>query len=202
MIGTILLMPTLRLFRIWFQSVTGTKLGEGNWREALYKWLSHNEVVFQIAEKLRKPRRLVDLIEDLTGVLHRPISEEEILIWLALGAASRIDTRPLLRPVVHGFVRGVSGAVVTFPDPGATAKLWLSAEDALSVDGELHRLSGSQLQHLRSALFRARTRRFPFTGAPQVAEWRKAESDCGGSIGYRTRRLRALSLDHLGRERR
>ena len=106
----------VQALRVWFQSVTGSRLGDGNWREALYQWLSQNEVVFRIAEALRMPRALSDLLEDLGTRLGRPISEEEILIWLALGAASRSDSRPLLRPVVHGFVRGVSGAVVTFPD--------------------------------------------------------------------------------------
>jgi hypothetical protein len=55
---------------------------------------------------------------------------EELLIWLALGAASRKEGRPLLRPIIHAFVRGVGGAVVTFPDGKARPRLWLSAEDA------------------------------------------------------------------------
>lgn len=187
----------IQALRIWFQSVTGAKLGDGNWREALYKWLSHNEVVFQIAEKLRKPRRLVDLIEDLTGTLQRAVSEEEILIWLALGAASRTDTRPLLRPVVHGFVRGVSGAVVTFPDPGATAKLWLSAEDALAGDGGLHRFPLLSCNTCGQHYFEHGLEDFHFTGSAPgggVAEggkrlWRPMDIVHGG--------LRALSLDHL-----
>ena len=54
----------IEALRIWFQSVTGSKLADGNWREALYKWLSHNEVVFQIAEKLRRPRRLAGQAHD------------------------------------------------------------------------------------------------------------------------------------------
>ena len=46
--------------------------------------------------------------------------EEEVLIWLALGAAAQREGRALLRPVVHAFVRGVAGGVVTFP-PGPRA---------------------------------------------------------------------------------
>jgi hypothetical protein len=113
----------VQALRVWFQSVTGDRLPAGAWREALCQRLSHNEVVFQIAEALRRPRKLQDLLEALGATLGRVISQEEILIWLALGAASRQGGRPLLRPVVHGFVRGVSGAVVTFPELSKEAKL-------------------------------------------------------------------------------
>ena len=129
----------IQALRVWFQSATGNRLATGNWREATCQWLSHNEVVFQSAEALRRPRKLEDLLASLSDTLGRPISQEEILVWLALGAASRQGGRPLLRPVVHGFVRGVSGAVVTFPDQAKDAKLWLSAEDALADNADLHR---------------------------------------------------------------
>jgi hypothetical protein len=71
--------------RVWFQSATGARLPAGNWREAMCHWLSHNEVVFQVAEALRKPRKLQDLLASLGETLGRPISQEEILVWLALG---------------------------------------------------------------------------------------------------------------------
>ena len=48
------------------------------------------------------------------------MTEAEILAWLTLGAAARHEGRPLLRPVVHAFVRGISGAVVTFPTASRT----------------------------------------------------------------------------------
>jgi DNA-directed RNA polymerase subunit M/transcription elongation factor TFIIS len=57
------------------------------------------------------------------------VREEEVLAWLALGAAARSDGRPLLRPVSHAFVRGIDGAVVTFPPDQERPRLWLSAED-------------------------------------------------------------------------
>jgi SOS-response transcriptional repressor LexA len=57
------------------------------------------------------------------------VPEEEVLIWLALGAVARKEGRSLVRPVVHAFVRGVSGAAVTFPRGISGPKLWLSAED-------------------------------------------------------------------------
>ena len=72
--------------------------------------------------------------------LGRSVSEAEILAWLTLGAAARNESRPLLRPVVHTFVRGISGAVVTFPLVSGEPRLWLAAEDELreSGDGERH----------------------------------------------------------------
>lgn len=110
------------------------------WRAALRDQLAANEVVYQIADALRGPRALSDLVADLRRRLNRAVSEEEVLLWLALGAAARSNDGPaLLRPVVHAFIRGVSGAVVTFPPPAVAPKLWLSAEDATAT--ELFRLS-------------------------------------------------------------
>lgn len=182
--------------RVWFQSATGNRLPAGPWREAMCEWLSHNEVVFQVAEALRKPRRLQDLLASLGDTLGRPISQEEILVWLALGAASRQEGRPLLRPVVHGFVRGVSGAVVTFPDQSKEAKLWLSAEDALAVDGDLHRFPLLSCTTCGQHYFEHGLEDFNFTGNKPgggTAEssgrvWRGTEINLGG--------VRALSLDH------
>jgi ATP-dependent helicase YprA (DUF1998 family) len=182
--------------RVWFQSATGNRLPAGNWREAMCHWLSHNEVVFQVAEALRKPRKLQDLLASLGETLGRPISQEEVLVWLALGAASRQDGRPLLRPVVHGFVRGVSGAVVTFPEQSKEAKLWLSAEDALAVDTELHRFPLLSCTTCGQHYFEHGLEDFNFTGTKPgggAAEgasrvWRGTEINLGG--------IRALSLDH------
>ncbi len=186
----------IQSLRVWFQSVTGSRLGEGNWREALCRWMSHNEVVFQIAEALRRPRALAGLLEALGATLGRPISEEEILIWLALGAASRSGTRPLLRPVVHGFVRGISGAVVTFPEQHTEPKLWLAAEDALANNEELHRFPLLSCTTCGQHYYEHGLEDFNFTGARPgggAAEgrsrvWRAAEANVGG--------VRAVSLDH------
>ncbi|MDZ4302224.1 MAG: DEAD/DEAH box helicase, partial [Pseudomonas sp.] len=179
--------------RSWFEFAIGSRLAAGNWREAAGHWLSHNEVVFQVAEALRK---LQDLLASLGDTLGRPISQEEILVWLALGAASRQDGRPLLRPVVHGFVRGVSGAVVTFPEQSKEAKLWLSAEDALAVDAELHRFPLLSCTTCGQHYFEHGLEDFNFTGAKPgggSAEgsgrvWRGTEINLGG--------IRAVSLDH------
>ena len=132
---------SLKVLKGAFQSMTGRKLDLDHWAERLYDYLSSNETVFQIAEALQSAREMSELSQDLEGRLGRPIPEEEILAWLALGAASRKEGRPLVRPVVHCFVRGVSGAVVTFPAGEERPRLWLSAEDATKdTDDELFRL--------------------------------------------------------------
>jgi len=46
-----------------------------------------------------------------------------------------VDGRPLLRPVVHSFVRGISGAVVSFPEDDDDFRLWLAAEDEIEAGG-------------------------------------------------------------------
>ena len=112
-----------------YRNLTGQNLDPQNWQESLYDSLAANELTYQLAQVLNKPRLLQELVKDLAKKSDRPISEEEILTWLALGAASRKQGRPLLRPVMHGFIRGVSGAVVTFPPGETRPKLWLSAED-------------------------------------------------------------------------
>ena len=191
-----------QLLRAWLTAATGARLPAGPWREALGQWLAHNEVVFQIAQALRRPRALVDLLQDLQQALGRAISQEEILVWLALGAAARQGTRPLLRPVVHGFVRGVSGAVVTFPSAsaGADARLWLAAEDALAqqqeADKELHRYPLLSCTTCGQHYFEHALEDFVFTGAQpgggsaegQGRVWRPVDVALGG--------MRALSLDH------
>ena len=97
--------------------------------ERLYSDLSRNELVFRLSEELAVPRALADLPGALERHIGRSVSEAEILYWLTLGAAARKGGRPLLRPVVHSFVRGIGGAVVTFPSDCDGPKLWLAAEE-------------------------------------------------------------------------
>ena len=66
--------------------------------------------VSRIAQSLGEARPLAELVSGLTKTFGRPVPEEEVLAWLALGAAARRDGRALLRPVVHTFVRGVLAA--------------------------------------------------------------------------------------------
>ena len=115
----------------------GARLRRDGWQSSLASQLASNELVFQIAQALAKPRALAELPDLLAELVGRPVPESEIMAWLALGAATgRGDSDPLLRPVVHSFVRGVGGAVVTLSDPGAAARLWLAGEDADAELGE------------------------------------------------------------------
>ena len=110
------------------------------WQASLYDIVAENELAYQASELLGAPRALDDLASRLTKQLERPVSEQEILAVLALGAIAQKDGRPLIRPVVHVFVRGVAGAVVTFPLGETAPKLWLSAEDSEAADADLVRL--------------------------------------------------------------
>jgi len=122
------------------QAMTGNGIETGDWQGALYDRLVADETVYQIAHALQRPRPLQELPAALEAPLGRRLAEEEILAWLALGAAARRDDRPLLRPVVHCFVRGLGGAVATFPDEDDAPRLWLSAEDERRAEGEGERL--------------------------------------------------------------
>ena len=115
--------------RAAYRSLSGDDLDEGDWPRALHAALSRNELVFGLNEELRAPRALDELPGVLGQRFGRPVTEAEILVWLTLGAAARREGRPLLRPVVHGFVRGIGGAVVTFPEDAEGPLLWLAAED-------------------------------------------------------------------------
>ena len=108
-------------------------LGDQHWPQALYAALSRNELVHRLNEELAAPRALDALPAALEPHVGRAVTEAEILAWLTLGAAARREQRPLLRPVVHGFVRGIGGAVVTFPEGEGGPKLWLAAEDEVDI---------------------------------------------------------------------
>lgn len=113
---------------VW-RSLASTDLDGGSWPESLYNGLSRNELIFRLSEELAAPKALAALLSALGKHLGRPVTEPEVLAWLMLGAAARRDGKPLLRPVVHGFVRGIGGAVVSFPDDADGPRLWLAAED-------------------------------------------------------------------------
>ncbi|MGI9249888.1 MAG: DEAD/DEAH box helicase [Pseudohongiellaceae bacterium] len=187
----------IQAFRTWFQTISGQKMKGDNWREALNHWLSHNEVVYQIAQALRLPQQVNTLLEQLSKTLGRQITEEEILIWLALGAAARSGERPLLRPVVHGFVRGIGGAVVTFPDKNdMAAKLWLSADEAVKQNPDLKTFPLSACTTCGQQYFEHGLEDFHFSSDTpgggsaegRARAWRAVEINQGG--------MRAISLDH------
>lgn len=128
--------PSGERVREVYPRLAGARLPDGDWAGCLYDALSRNEVVYQLAELLAVPTALDELPQRLHERVGRLVSEAEILAWLTLGAAARNENRPLLRPVVHGFVRGISGAVVTFPLGSREPRLWLAAEDELHESGE------------------------------------------------------------------
>lgn len=111
-----------------FMFALGVKIREADWRLSLFQELSRNELLFQMVGLLNQAKNLETLSEELTKKIGRPVSDEEVLLWLALGAASRKEERPLVRPVIHTFVRGMGGAVVSFPTGVKEPKLNLSAE--------------------------------------------------------------------------
>ena len=110
--------------------------------ESLHSDLSRNELIFRLSDELAEPQALEDLPSALERHIGRPVTEAEVLYWLTLGAAARKHGRPLLRPVVHSFVRGIGGAVVTFPEDLDGPQLWLAAEDKDMSPG-----SGDSLAH-------------------------------------------------------
>ena len=192
----------LEAFRAWFQAASGQQMTGDDWREALHHWLSHNEAVYQVAQALRRPQLVRELLERLGKALGRQMAEEEALIWLALGAAARKGKRPLLRPVVHGFVRGIGGAVVTFPDEDEmAAKLYLSAEEAAKESPDLKPFPLAACNTCGQQYFEHGLEDFQFTGkAPGGGSaegkgrvWRAMDASQGGA--------RAVSLDHqVGKE--
>ena len=123
------------LVRAVYEKTTGRKLGPNHWQEELHSALSASETLIRIAESLSTPTTLADLRKDLAPKLGFEITEEEILGWLALGVTARKQGRPLVRPVMHVFMRGLGGAVVTFPEDHKGPRLFLSPESCI-VEGE------------------------------------------------------------------
>jgi len=119
-----------------YEAMTGCTLTAVGWQEELHGYLAHNELVYQINELLARPRALDQLVTSLSERVGRPVPEEEVLGWLGLGAAASKEGRRILRPIVHAFVRGIPGAVVTFPPGEARSRLWLSAEDEAAAHGD------------------------------------------------------------------
>jgi ATP-dependent helicase YprA (DUF1998 family) len=112
-----------------YLALCGKKLPkDGSLEEALYDELAAADPVFQSAKMLQKPMALIEAAKNLGTILGRSVSEEELLSWLILGAIATKDGRPLLRPVVHAFLRGIGGASVAFPGLSNEPTLHFSAE--------------------------------------------------------------------------
>ncbi len=174
-----------------YRALAGEELGTGDWPEVLHAALSRNELVFGLNEELATPRALEELPPALEARVGRPVTEAEILAWLTLGAAARRDGRPLLRPVVHGFVRGIGGAVVSFPAESAGPRLWLAAEDDRAAADGGERLAQFPVatctvcgQHYYVAFLRdfTFTRRTPGGGDARAGGtcWEHQEKQLGG----------------------
>ncbi|HOD51982.1 MAG TPA: DEAD/DEAH box helicase [Candidatus Hydrogenedentes bacterium] len=117
-----------------YQRLTGLPLEGEPWQSALHEALLHNELAYQLCQFLQRPWPVTALMKEMTERLGRALSEEELLTYFALGAAAFKDGRPVFRPVLHGFIRGISGAVVTFPKDNEP-QLWLSSEDEIATSG-------------------------------------------------------------------
>ncbi len=119
-----------------YQQLTGWPLEDNSWQDALHQALLRNELAYQIHIALRNPITLNIFMSHLKHQANRPVTEEELLTYLALGAAAFREGRPVFRPIVHVFMRGIPGAVVTFPERNEP-RLWLSSEEEIaSLDGK------------------------------------------------------------------
>lgn len=128
-----------RLDEMWacWELLTGQKRPPQASADRFFELLSKHHAVFALAAILYgKPRELPVLSEKLAGRLGRPLREQELLCWLSLGAAAKKDNRPLLRPVVHTFVRGIDGGLVTFENDDIRPTLWLAAADEAKAHGD------------------------------------------------------------------
>ena len=183
-----------------WRELAGSDLPEGDWADMLFEALSRNEIIFRLNELLASPRRLDELPGELRQSVGRDVSEAEILAWLTLGAVARRDGRPLLRPVVHGFVRGISGAVVSFPEGNDGPRLWLAAEDEI-------RDAGGQGQHAHFPVmtcttcgqhyFTAFLKDFRFTGPEPKGGEAAGESVCWEPLEEAQGGRRVVLLDRL-----
>ncbi|OQC13852.1 MAG: putative ATP-dependent helicase Lhr [Lentisphaerae bacterium ADurb.Bin082] len=100
-----------------------------NVKSTLHDALLANPLAQLLSEQLRRPADLASLAAALTALVSRTVTESELMTYLVLGAAASKDGRAVFRPVVHAFIRGIPGGVVTFPSSDDIPKLWLSGED-------------------------------------------------------------------------
>jgi ATP-dependent helicase YprA (DUF1998 family) len=117
-----------------YRQITGRSLDSSDWRSSLFDELTGIENAYELVQSLKEPQSLDEICRVLM------VSPFEVLLWLTLGSAAKRGGRRLLRPVVHGFVRGIDGAVVGYPD-GNNPTLWLSKSDAESESPDIAHLS-------------------------------------------------------------
>lgn len=183
-----------------YQELSGRELAGTSWPEALHAELIQNELLFVLSELLAKPRELRELQQEVTQRLGRQVPEAEILAWLTLGAAARDDGRPLVRPVVHVYVRGISGAVVSFPLDGAEPRLWLAAEDEIAEGGD-----GDQHAHFPVTTcttcgqhyFLSFLKDFDYTGKKPSGGEAKGDGSCWEPLEEKQGGRRVVLLDRI-----
>ncbi|QLH74478.1 MAG: DEAD/DEAH box helicase [Methanomassiliicoccales archaeon] len=118
---------------------TGIKVSS-DWRSSLYDVLRRNGVVRSLFEIISEPKPIEMVTKELWNRLDRkdpdPNATLEVLTYLALGAAAEKDGVPLLRPQLHYFVRGMTGAVATlYIEKGQTqARLYFSKAKAAHTE--------------------------------------------------------------------
>lgn len=191
-----------------YKDLSGEELPPGEWSTALFDALSRNEILYQLDELLARPGSLLELPEELQEKIGRHVSEEEILAWLTLGAAARSEGRPLVRPVIHAFVRGISGGVVSFPVNHVGPKLLLAAEDESAKLNDHEKLAHLPVmtcnvcgQHYFTTFWKD----FSFTGAKSEGGdasgdgsfWEPLEEAQGGRRVILTDRLAGSDEDDL-----
>lgn len=120
-----------------YRELCGGVLELPDWKSSLNSALLKNPIAHAISEILKTPQPLEELAQKTGFRLGgRNVSEAELIIYLVLGAAAVRENRAVFRPVVHAFVRGIPGAVVTFPIENNEPKLWLSGEDEQDACGD------------------------------------------------------------------
>ena len=121
------------------EELTGTVFEPGDeWRESLHELLVHNEYAYQCTEILSEPRELAYGAWLVSQRLKHdrlpqgPDASAELLAYLLLGAAAQQDDKPLLRPKVHLFIRGLHEMVVALNevDGESAPELFMSIADA------------------------------------------------------------------------
>ena len=188
--------PPENIGRFWRRHLGSGFPSGGNWDEVLFDELAGNELLFQLSQLLENPRQLSDCAEALSDIANREVTEEEMLTWLVLGAAARRGGRALVRPVVHAFLRGIQGAVVTFDGTSNEATLHLAAEDD-EIDSPRMRLRTSTCATCGQHYFETRLGDFDFTGPAPDGGQASNEGVYWEPLGEAEGGTRVLLIDRL-----
>lgn len=173
-----------------YRQITGRSLSSGDWRASLFEELTGIENAYQIAQLLKAPQALDEVCHELG------ISPFEVLLWLTLGAAAKRGGRRLLRPVVHGFVRGIDGAVVGYPE-GTDPKLWLSTHDAEAEAPGIARLPVATCNNCGLHYYPLFVRDYSFAGTSPSGGDAHGEGTCWPPLDEAQAGCRAILTDPL-----